>query len=109
MSNEGRHPSAKIPTLLKARATHNPSALEPRKIVYWLRIWQPEARDIRSAGKCPECNKAALVSYIVTEFYRPMNNGDEKCGYYCGWCGWGNAGRRDVVDHRLAERKIVRL
>jgi len=82
----------------KAKALNHPHSQTIRDIVYWLRVWQPEAKDIRSEGKCPLCKQPKLCSYVHPPTYRPRNDGSEHCGYYCGWCGWGNAGSRDVID-----------
>lgn len=90
----------------KAQAMYHPHSQTIRDIVYWLKVWQPTARDIRSEGRCPHCKQPKLCSYITIEFYHPRTNGSENCGYYCGWCGWGNAGSRYQVDS--IDRVIVR-
>lgn len=90
----------------KAKAMYHPHAQTIRDIVYWLHVWQPNAIDIRSEGKCDICKQPKFCSYVLREHYRPTNNGDEMCGFYCGWCGWGIAGRRPIVDD--VERVEVR-
>jgi signal recognition particle subunit SEC65 len=89
----------------KHKAIYHPHAQTIRDIVYWLKIWQSEAQDIRSEGKCPLCGQNKLCSYVTVDTYQPRNDGEEYCGYYCGWCGWGNAGRRYIIDP--IARKVV--
>lgn len=94
---------------LRRKAVTAPRVTSPKQIIHALRCWQPTANDIRSEGRCPNCKSPNLVSYITIEFYRPSNSGQECCGYYCGWCGWGNAGRRETVDEIADMRTVIRL
>jgi len=64
-------------------------------IVAGLLEWQPMAYSIRRAGRCPECKQEAQISYLIPQdSERHRGGGFENCGYYCGYCGWGNAGGR---------------
>lgn len=57
--------------------------------------FQPEARRIRFAGKCPDCKQFRLWSYQLPHD-RGRDPDEEDCGFYCGNCKWGNAGVRPV-------------
>lgn len=56
---------------------------------------QPTAIKIRFADKCPDCKRKALVSYQLPGIDHDRGEKDETCGYFCGACGWGNAGSRE--------------
>ena len=69
---------------------HVPSLLE----------WQPEAHHIRNEGKCPNCKRHDLVSYLLPGdldnlwTHAKTNRLYSLCGFYCYSCGWANGGRR---------------
>lgn len=74
-----------------------PRAVMFDEIVASLLEWQPSATDIMPSGLCPFCKEDTEVSYIIPELQHKSRNGNEEmCGYYCGYCGWGNAGVRDI-------------
>lgn len=60
--------------------------------------WQRDAVAIREEDICPNCDHPTIVSYQLSgdEFLSP-HDGMENCGFYCGWCGWGNAGSRPKI------------
>jgi hypothetical protein len=69
------------------------------EIIASLLEWQPNAVEIRRSGDCPSCGVDAEVSYILLGELSSMAGDDmEDCGYYCGYCGWGNAGSRERDD-----------
>ncbi len=61
-----------------------------------LRRWQPRAVDVRHEGRCPVCKRAALYSYVLDgDPARLRHEGtEEDAGFWCGACGWRNAGSR---------------
>jgi len=69
-----------------------------QEIVASLLEWQETAVAIRRSGDCPNCGNDAEVSYLLsTDEIAPAESGMENCGYYCGYCGWGNAGSREKI------------
>jgi hypothetical protein len=67
-----------------------------------LRRFQPRATDIRYMGECHICHRLAMFSYIVEGVDRVRTTRDGKqemtCGWFCGNCGWGNAGSRPLDE-----------
>ena len=72
-----------------------------KRAVIKLLQWKPLARRIRFAGKC-HCRGQLLLSYRLEHLHsnRWTRDGWEECGYYCPSCGFGNAGAREVGQHR---------
>jgi C4-type Zn-finger protein len=59
--------------------------------------WQPTATSIKMANStCPVCHTSHFVSYRILSCVNnpPIDETIENCGYYCGGCGYGNAGAR---------------
>lgn len=64
--------------------------------------WQPTAYSIRDAHECPNCKTEGFFqSYLIPEHNKIRKNGFQDCGYYCGRCGWSNAGARSVGEGEL--------
>lgn len=58
-----------------------------------LKEWQPEAKNIQDAGKCPDCKqKGAYLFYQLDGNWIQEKGGWLHGGFYCENCGFGNAG-----------------
>ena len=55
--------------------------------------FQPKAINIRFVGKC-HCRANALFSYQLPGLDHDRGENEETCGYWCGACGFSNAGSR---------------
>jgi len=68
-------------------------------IIAGLLEWQPLAIEIRHSGLCPNCDHDAEVSYRLSDWEQDNRcEFEEYCGYYCGYCGWGEAGSRLIEN-----------
>lgn len=71
-----------------------------------LKLFQPDARDIRNAGICPTCNYEGMLFYDLEEFpAEEVNIGDDVSmagGFFCPDCGFGNAGAMPLADWNTA-------
>lgn len=64
-----------------------------------LEIW-PDAMNIRFEGKC-HCRANALMSFqLPGDRHRSDNPKRENCGFWCGACGFSNAGSRLIRADR---------
>jgi hypothetical protein len=63
--------------------------------IFRLRRWQPRATDIRFEGRCDICGCNGLYSYRLPNDAEHALGG-QTCGYWCGHCGWANAGTRST-------------
>jgi hypothetical protein len=63
--------------------------------IFRLRHWQPKATDIRFEGRCDSCGSKGLYSYRLPNDAEHVLGG-QACGYWCGRCGWANAGSRPI-------------
>jgi len=51
--------------------------------------------------RCPDCKvKGGMLSYQLKgdPSADPKHPDMQPCGFYCGRCGWGNGGSREVND-----------
>jgi hypothetical protein len=85
--------------------------------------WQPQAIDIRAAGKC-HCGAGGMLfyalpgmdrthRYIASKNHNPANAQDEQGrfidtskidgGYFCASCGFSNAGAMRRAQYKAAE------
>lgn len=72
-----------------------------------MKAWQPTAIDIRHAGRCPECKHDTQLFYSLPEYPerqrtiagKPAIDG----GFYCTYCGFGNAGAMYTEDYEAAD------
>lgn len=55
---------------------------------------QPTAINIRFEGKC-HCRANAMFSYQLPDLDDDRGEDEESCGYWCGACGFSNAGARE--------------
>jgi len=63
--------------------------------------WKRGARAIRNEGDCHCKKKCIMLSYLDENSSERVLSGGQievSCGYYCGSCGWGNAGGRPKVE-----------
>jgi hypothetical protein len=64
------------------------------KYIARLTAWQPKAKSIRHEGKCSVCKQAALLSYTTPERSPDPRPDYERCGHYCGACGFSGSTSR---------------
>lgn len=60
------------------------------------RIW-PDAKSIRSEGRCDDCKKLGLHSFLLPydwNYEKPIVGEIEHCSYYCCKCGFAAGGTR---------------
>ena len=67
-------------------------------IIAQLKQRWPDARNIRRAGRCPNCKADSEWSFQTDGCDGPVDTmpGWEHCGYWCEVCSWSNAGVREI-------------
>lgn len=91
---KNNHQWARVLNLLRATQTRSTPFSEKALAVRRLMERYPDARQVRFEGKCPNCRRTWLMSFVLGAADKRAD-GRQNCGYFCAACNWGNAGSRE--------------